>query len=181
MANHFKRLNVPYPPRGHWAKKEAEKPVVRLALSRRLDGAPDTIDIRARLRKPDQSSQVEETVTTLAERVPDFASTPSIRRANRDPDDVPPFGRDTIWAHSESQRSASPRLPLVPRAHMLHDPAEVLCKTLTRASGWWTRGSWTARLKVGSPSIAEIGRFLRTHHNFRLSHSVHCNMGLNQK
>ncbi|WP_257169609.1 hypothetical protein [Bradyrhizobium sp. SRS-191] len=72
MANFCKRLNVPYPPRGHWAKKEAGKPVVQPALSPGPDGAPSAIDIRAKLPKPDRSPQVDKSVTTAAQHVPDF-------------------------------------------------------------------------------------------------------------
>jgi hypothetical protein len=38
------RLDVLYPPRGHWAKKEAGKPVVTLKLPPRRDGIPSAAD-----------------------------------------------------------------------------------------------------------------------------------------
>ncbi|CDN96427.1 hypothetical protein BN949_05605 [Agrobacterium tumefaciens] len=40
LAKVCDRLNVPYPPRGYWAKKAAGKPVVTLRLPKQKDGAP---------------------------------------------------------------------------------------------------------------------------------------------
>lgn len=45
LAKVCDRLDVPYPPRGHWAKKEAGKPVVTLELPPRRDGIPSSADI----------------------------------------------------------------------------------------------------------------------------------------
>lgn len=45
LAKICHRLDVPYPPRGYWAKKEAGKPVVTLKLPPRRDGIPNAEDI----------------------------------------------------------------------------------------------------------------------------------------
>lgn len=42
LAKVCDRLNVPYPPRGYWAKKAAGKPVVTLRLPKQKDGAPNS-------------------------------------------------------------------------------------------------------------------------------------------
>lgn len=46
LAKICDRLEVPYPPRGYWAKKEAGKPVVNLRLlPRRQDDTPEEVEI----------------------------------------------------------------------------------------------------------------------------------------
>ena len=52
LAKVCDRLDVPYPPRGHWAKKEAGKPVVTLKLPPRRDGIPSATDIYPTPPKP---------------------------------------------------------------------------------------------------------------------------------
>lgn len=45
LAKICDRLNVPYPPRGYWAKKEAGKPVVTFKLTPRSAGTRECVDI----------------------------------------------------------------------------------------------------------------------------------------
>lgn len=52
LAKVCDRLDVPYPPRGYWAKKEAGKPVVTLKLPPRRDGIPSAADIPPTPPKP---------------------------------------------------------------------------------------------------------------------------------
>ncbi|WP_244608117.1 hypothetical protein [Bradyrhizobium algeriense] len=51
LAKVCDRLDVPYPPRGYWAKKEAGKPVVAFKLPPRKVGIPETADIHPSLPK----------------------------------------------------------------------------------------------------------------------------------
>lgn len=43
LAKQCKRANIPVPNRGYWARKQAGKPVVQIALPPRFPGAPDII------------------------------------------------------------------------------------------------------------------------------------------
>ncbi|WP_128970418.1 hypothetical protein [Bradyrhizobium tropiciagri] len=52
LAKVCDKLDVPYPPRGHWAKKEAGKPVVTLKLPFLRDEIPKAIDIHPTQPKP---------------------------------------------------------------------------------------------------------------------------------
>lgn len=52
LAKICDRLEVPYPPLGYWAKKEAGKPVVTSKLPARSDGTPQWVDIHPRPPKP---------------------------------------------------------------------------------------------------------------------------------
>ena len=54
LAKVCDRLDVPYPPCGHWAKKEAGKPVVTLKLPPRRDGIPKFSEGNRRVRKVGQ-------------------------------------------------------------------------------------------------------------------------------
>jgi hypothetical protein len=60
LAKVCDRLDVPYPPRGHWAKKEAGKPVVTLKLPPRRDGIPSAADIHPTPPKPAPSPAAEQ-------------------------------------------------------------------------------------------------------------------------
>ena len=53
LAKICDRLEVPYPPRGYWAKKEAGKPVVTFKLRAWSDGIPEWIDIHRTPPKPE--------------------------------------------------------------------------------------------------------------------------------
>ena len=46
LAKICDRLDVPYPPRGYWAKKVAGKPVVTFKLPARPDDVPGWVDIQ---------------------------------------------------------------------------------------------------------------------------------------
>ncbi|ESY64011.1 hypothetical protein X743_32100 [Mesorhizobium sp. LNHC252B00] len=64
LAKICDRLKVPYPPRGHWAKKEAGKPVVTYKLPARPDGIPERVDIHPTPPKPEPLPQVLASVTS---------------------------------------------------------------------------------------------------------------------
>lgn len=63
LAKICDKLNVPYPPRGYWAKKEAGKPVVTFKLPARKDGTSQEVDIHPTPPKP---SPLPEAVTSAA-------------------------------------------------------------------------------------------------------------------
>jgi len=73
LAKVCDRLDVPYPPRGHWAKKEAGKPVVTLKLPPRRDGIPSAADICPTPPKPVPSPAAEQAAAAVADRVRDVA------------------------------------------------------------------------------------------------------------
>jgi hypothetical protein len=73
LAKVCDRLDVPYPPRGHWAKKEAGKPVVTLKLPPRRDGIPNAADIHPTPPKPAPSPAAEQAAAIVADRIRDVA------------------------------------------------------------------------------------------------------------
>ncbi|RZN04509.1 hypothetical protein CWO91_31135 [Bradyrhizobium genosp. SA-3] len=73
LAKVCDRLDVPYPPRGHWAKKEAGKPVVTLKLPPRRDGIPNAADIHPTPPKPAPSPAAEQGAATVADSIRDVA------------------------------------------------------------------------------------------------------------
>ena len=48
LAKHCKRADLPVPSRGYWARKQAGKPTILIALPPRFPGAPDRIGGSAR-------------------------------------------------------------------------------------------------------------------------------------
>ncbi|WP_316395247.1 hypothetical protein [Bradyrhizobium sp. 33ap4] len=73
LAKVCDRLDVPYPPRGHWAKKEAGKPVVTLKLPPRRDGIPSAADIHPTPPKPAPSPAAIQAAATVANRIRNVA------------------------------------------------------------------------------------------------------------
>jgi hypothetical protein len=71
LAKVCDRLDVPYPPRGHWAKKEAGKPVVTVKLPARRDGIPSAADIYPTPPKPALSPAEEQAAAAVADRIRD--------------------------------------------------------------------------------------------------------------
>lgn len=118
LAKVCDRLDVPYPPRGHWAKKEAGKPVVTLKLPPRRDGTPNAADIHPTPPKPAPSPAAEQAAATVADRIRDVA----VPERN---DDLHPRVQAWIAGHKKQQKerelesrnrrrdigSASPSIP----------------------------------------------------------------------
>jgi hypothetical protein len=73
LAKACDRLDVPYPPRGHWAKKEAGKPVVTFKLPPRRDGIPSAADIHPTPPKAAPSPAAEQAAAKVADRIRDVA------------------------------------------------------------------------------------------------------------
>jgi hypothetical protein len=69
LAKICDRLDVPYPPRGYWAKKEAGKPVVTFKLSSRKDGIPGEVDIQPTPPKPAPPPEAEKSVAIVVGKV----------------------------------------------------------------------------------------------------------------
>lgn len=73
LAKVCDRLDVPYPPRGYWAKKEAGKPVITLKLPPRREEIPIAADIHPTPPKPAPSPAAEQAAATVADRIRDVA------------------------------------------------------------------------------------------------------------
>lgn len=69
LAKICDRLDIPYPPRGHWAKKAAGKAITTLELPARKDGIPESEDIYPTEARPDPKPDVLEAVSVAAEKV----------------------------------------------------------------------------------------------------------------
>jgi hypothetical protein len=73
LAKVCDRLNVPYPPRGYWAKKEAGKPVVTFKLPPRGAGIPETADIHPSPPKAVPAPEIVRAAVEVGELVADIA------------------------------------------------------------------------------------------------------------
>ncbi|UJX46295.1 hypothetical protein D7006_17330 [Xanthobacter sp. YC-JY1] len=69
LAKICDRMDVPYPPRGYWAKREAGKPVVAFKLPPRRDGIPQMTDIYPTPAKPAPLQEAERSATAAAAKV----------------------------------------------------------------------------------------------------------------
>jgi len=69
LAKICDRLDVPYPPRGYWAKKEAGKPVVTFKLPSRKDGVPAATDIYPTPPKPAPLPEAQEAAAIVTEKI----------------------------------------------------------------------------------------------------------------
>ena len=97
LASICKRLNVPYPPPGYWAKKEAGKPVVTLELGPGRDGVPDTAEIRPDAPRPAASPAAREAAAVIAARVGNLAIPDGL-------DNLHPRVRAWIADHAKRQK-----------------------------------------------------------------------------
>ena len=97
LAKVCDRLDVPYPPRGYWAKKEAGKPVVTFKLPPRRDGIPNSADIHPTPPKPAPSPAAEQAAATVADRIRDVA----VSESN---DNLHPRVQAWIVAHKKRQK-----------------------------------------------------------------------------
>lgn len=73
LAKVCDKLDVPYPPRGYWSKKEAGKPVVTLKLPPQRDGIPSTADIHPTPPKPAPSVAEKQAAEAVADRIREIA------------------------------------------------------------------------------------------------------------
>ena len=69
LAKICDRMDVPYPPRGYWAKKEAGKPVVTFKLPPRKDGVPQATDIHPTPPKPAPLPEAEKSLAAATEKI----------------------------------------------------------------------------------------------------------------
>ena len=69
LAKICSKLDVPYPPPGYWAKKEAGKPVVTFKLSPRKHGTPEEVDIYRTPAKSTPLPEAKESATIAAGKV----------------------------------------------------------------------------------------------------------------
>jgi len=94
LANICKRLDVPYPPPGYWAKKEAGKQVATLDLGPRKGGMPEAAEILPDAPRPAASPGVKE---AAAARVGSLAVPDSL-------DNLRPQVRAWIAEHATRQK-----------------------------------------------------------------------------
>lgn len=80
LAKACDRLNVPCPPRGHWAKKAAGKPVVMFKLPPRQDGVLEATHIHPTPAKPTPLPQAEHSASEAAKRVADVVVPDGLER-----------------------------------------------------------------------------------------------------
>lgn len=69
LAEICDRLNVPYPPRGYWAKKEAGRPVAITPLPPYKEGMPQAADIHPTLPASPILPEAAESAVTAAQKV----------------------------------------------------------------------------------------------------------------
>lgn len=97
LAKVCDRLDVPYPPRGYWSKKEAGKPVITLKLPPQRDGTPSTAAIHPTPPKPAPSPAEKQAAEAVADRIRDI----SVPESN---DRLHPSVRAWIADHKKRQR-----------------------------------------------------------------------------
>lgn len=97
LAKICDRLEVPYPPRGYWAKKEAGKPVVTFKLSPRKDAVPQDADIHPTPAKTAPKPEVLQSAIVVAEKVAGIAVPEGL-------DDLHPRVRAWIAEHKKLQK-----------------------------------------------------------------------------
>ena len=73
LAKICDRLNVPYPPRGYWAKKDAGKPVVTFKLTPRKDDVPQAAEIHPTPPREASPPEVEQSAIAAAEKIAGIA------------------------------------------------------------------------------------------------------------
>lgn len=97
LAKVCDRLNVPYPPRGYWAKKEAGRPVVTLKLPPRKDGVPEVADIHPTPTKPAPLPEAEKSAAVAVEKIAGIAVPDGL-------DDLHPRVKAWIADHKKLQK-----------------------------------------------------------------------------
>jgi hypothetical protein len=97
LAKICDRLDVPYPPRGYWAKKEAGKPVVTFKLPPRKDGVPLDADIYPTPPKPLPSPEAEQSATIAVGKIEGLVVPDSL-------DDLHPRVKAWIAEHKNRQK-----------------------------------------------------------------------------
>ncbi|WP_316201288.1 MULTISPECIES: hypothetical protein [unclassified Bradyrhizobium] len=97
LASICKRLDVPYPPPGYWAKKEAGKPVATLDLGPRTDGIPEAAEILPDAPSPVASPRVREASAAITTRVGSLSIPDSL-------DNLHPRVRAWIVDHARRQK-----------------------------------------------------------------------------
>lgn len=80
LAKICDRLEVPYPSRGYWARKEAGQEVVQYRLPPRKDGIPDMVTITPTLSPRAIEPAVQEAIQSAREKAGDIAVPEALRR-----------------------------------------------------------------------------------------------------
>jgi len=102
LAKICDRMDVPYPPRGYWAKKEAGKPVIAFKLPPRKGGVPQATDIHPTPPKLAPMPEAEKLVAAATEKIEGIAVSDGL-------DDAHPRVRAWIVEHKKNRRNANRR------------------------------------------------------------------------
>lgn len=97
LAKVCDRMDVPYPPRGYWAKKAAGKPVVTLKLPPIKAGIPSSTDIQRTPPKPAPLPQAETSAAAAAAKVEGITVPETM-------DDLHPRVKAWLAEHKKEQR-----------------------------------------------------------------------------
>lgn len=97
LAKICDRMNVPYPPRGYWAKGEAGKPVVTFKLPPVKPGTPLSMDIQRTPSKPAPTPQIRESISAAVAKVEGIAVPETM-------DNLHPRVKAWLTEHRQAQR-----------------------------------------------------------------------------
>lgn len=97
LAKACDRLDVPYPPRGYWAKKAAGKPVVTFKLPPRRNGIPEATDIQRTPPKPVALPEATQSASKAAKLVTGIVVPDDLERLH-------PRVRAWLKEHKQEQR-----------------------------------------------------------------------------
>jgi hypothetical protein len=95
LAKICDRLDVPYPSRGYWARKEAGKQVITFKLPSRKNGIPESADIYPTPAKPPPLPQAAQAAAKVIEQVADIV-------VPENPDELHP--RVLAWIADHAKR-----------------------------------------------------------------------------
>ncbi|PLK68692.1 hypothetical protein C0V73_22750 [Rhizobium sp. TH135] len=142
LAKVCDRLNVPYPPRGYWAKKAAGKPVVTLRLPKQKDGAPtSTVIWRPPTPAPPPvlSPEVEQKIAKLTATKDTLVVSDRLLRPHKI---IQKWLDDRDERRKTAKRQADPRLREImdpgewtPVERRIHRLCDALIKALERQGG----------------------------------------------
>lgn len=133
LAKICDRLNIPYPPRGHWAKKAAGKVVKKAPLPKAKTNTPDEVAITPTPPAMPLPDGVKEAVDTVREKATAIAIPDQLVRPH-------PLVAEILRSHAQRMREAkrspyplwdAPK-PFTEVDHRLHRLLDALLKALER-------------------------------------------------
>ena len=97
LAKICRRLEIPYPPRGYWAKKAAGKPVVEYKLPPQTEGNLDWVDISPTSKAESRPAEAVKAVETIRSQIAEIKIPDTMRNLH-------PKVRDWIDQHARKQK-----------------------------------------------------------------------------